>query len=91
MLSNAYFLAKIRFDTAENEPAKNLQIFLEFLPLLHCYCCLQRLPQSWPWRYYTTHAVVLVGWGEEVSDEGQTLKSLSEFTCNRFTRNSIYA
>ena len=27
MLSNAYFLAKFRFDTAENEPAKNLQIF----------------------------------------------------------------
>ena len=25
MLSNAYFLAKIRFDTAENEPAKTLQ------------------------------------------------------------------
>ena len=25
MLSNAYFLAKFRFDTAENEPAKNLQ------------------------------------------------------------------
>ena len=25
MLSNAYFLAKIRFDTAENEPVKNLQ------------------------------------------------------------------
>ena len=24
MLSNAYFLAKIRFDTAENEPATNL-------------------------------------------------------------------
>ena len=34
MLSNAYFLAKIRFDTAENEPAKNLQkkfnFFLKF-------------------------------------------------------------
>ena len=28
MLSNAYFVAKIRFDTAENEPAKNLQNFL---------------------------------------------------------------
>ena len=28
MLSNAYFLAKFRFDTAENEPAKNLQFFL---------------------------------------------------------------
>ena len=26
MLSKAYFLAKFRFDTAENEPAKNLQI-----------------------------------------------------------------
>ena len=25
MLSNAYFLAKFRFDTAENEPAKYLQ------------------------------------------------------------------
>ena len=27
MLSSAYFLAKCRFDTAENEPAKNLQNF----------------------------------------------------------------
>ena len=26
MLSNAYFLAKFRFDTAENEPAKNCKI-----------------------------------------------------------------
>ena len=25
MLSNAYFLAKFRFDTAENEPVKNSQ------------------------------------------------------------------
>ena len=31
MLSNAYFLAKFRFDTAENEPAKNLQNFGEKL------------------------------------------------------------
>ena len=30
MLSSAYFLAKFRFDTAENEPAKNLQIFPKF-------------------------------------------------------------
>ena len=30
MLSNAYFLAKIRFDTAENEPAKILQNFANF-------------------------------------------------------------
>ena len=33
MLSNAYFLAKFRFDTAENEPAKNLQTFAN-LPIL---------------------------------------------------------
>ena len=26
ILSNAYFLSKIRFDTAENEPAKDLLI-----------------------------------------------------------------
>ena len=30
MLSNAYFLAKFRFDTAENEPAKNMQNFANF-------------------------------------------------------------
>ena len=33
MLSNAYFLAKFRFDTAENEPAKNLQIVANFANL----------------------------------------------------------
>ena len=30
MLSNAYLLAKFRFDTAENEPGKNLQNFANF-------------------------------------------------------------
>ena len=30
MLSNAYFLAKFHFDTADNEPAKNLQNFAKF-------------------------------------------------------------
>ena len=30
MLSNAYFLAKFRFDTAENEPVKFLQNFAKF-------------------------------------------------------------
>ena len=30
MLSNAYFLAKFRFDTAENEPTKNSQNFTNF-------------------------------------------------------------
>ena len=45
MLSNAYFLAKFRFDTAENEPAKNLQN-LQNLPILltltHVDCGLGR-------------------------------------------------
>ena len=38
MLSNAYFLAKFRFDTAENEPAKklqNLQNLLIFANIAH--------------------------------------------------------
>ena len=30
MLSNYYFLAKFRFDTAENEPAKDLQLIARF-------------------------------------------------------------
>ena len=30
MLSNAYFLANFRFDTAEKEPAKKLQNFANF-------------------------------------------------------------
>ena len=34
MLSNAYFLAKFRFHTAENEPAKNLQILKKMLIFL---------------------------------------------------------
>ena len=33
MLSNAYFLANFRFDTAENEPAKNLQKFARVVPV----------------------------------------------------------
>ena len=36
MLSNAYFLEKFRFGTAENEPAKNLQNVANFAnPDLH--------------------------------------------------------
>ena len=31
MLSNAYFVAKFRFDTAENKPAKNLQNFAKLI------------------------------------------------------------
>ena len=34
MLSNAYFLAKFRFGTAENEPAKILQFFPKFSKIL---------------------------------------------------------
>ena len=34
MLSNAYFLGKFRFDTAENEPSKKLQNNLLIFPIL---------------------------------------------------------
>ena len=38
MLSNAYFIAKFRFDTAENEPAKNLQKVCKILQDLQKVC-----------------------------------------------------
>ena len=45
MLSNAYFLAKFRFDTAENEPAKNLQTFAKHnLQILLQSACSDRGP-----------------------------------------------
>ena len=40
MLSNAYFLAKFRFDTDENEPAKHLQILQNYR--LKCFVPLRR-------------------------------------------------
>ena len=36
MLSNAYFLANFSFDTAENEPAKNLKKLPILLTLTPC-------------------------------------------------------
>ena len=44
MLSNAYFLAKFRFDTAENEPAKNLQNFIKFAKFANFADTNQALP-----------------------------------------------
>ena len=54
MLSNAHFLAKFRFDTAENEPAKNLQKKCYF-----CQFCLTQAPNpnadsSTVWRRSST-------------------------------------
>ena len=50
MLSNAYFLAKFRFDTAENEPAKNLQNFANVPNFAHLVGAarqgLRRIPQD---------------------------------------------
>ena len=51
MLSNAYFLAKFRFDTAENEPAKNLQIFANLLQILPDLAVSKALSLKQPaWR-----------------------------------------
>ena len=48
MLSNAYFLAKFRFDTAENEPAKNLLNLL--IVTINC-CQFSGIspPRLWPY------------------------------------------
>ena len=55
MLSNAYFLAKFRFDTAENEPAKNLQNFANFPNFANVRRAGLSPPgaairEVWPWR-----------------------------------------
>ena len=52
MLSIAYFLAKFRFDTAENEPAKNLKNLLILLTLtpLTSGCLVQPLLEGQPPR-----------------------------------------
>ena len=49
MLSNAYFLAKFRFDTAENEPAKKFEKFANFADPspLTLTVELRRLPAAW--------------------------------------------
>ena len=48
MLSNAYFLAKFRFDTAENEPAENLQTFANFCKLLQTFANFCKKMQNLP-------------------------------------------
>ena len=57
MLSNAYFLAKFRFDTAENEPAKILPFWCDEPepPFITPKCVtglagLLQLPQGWEGR-----------------------------------------
>ena len=49
MLSNAYFLAKFRFDTAENEPAKKLQNFLKMhFRKMHFLLTSRSCSRCWP-------------------------------------------
>ena len=47
MLSNAYFLAKFRFDKAENEPTKNLHFFQKLLLFLRNTVALAGLDWQW--------------------------------------------
>ena len=46
MLPNAYFLATFGFDTAENEPAKNLQDFSRLSIQAEYKVCLPPLSQA---------------------------------------------
>ena len=55
MLSNAYFLAKFRFDTAENEPAKNLQTIANFASFASNIGCRPR-------QRRTAAGAQLTGW-----------------------------
>ena len=63
MLSNAYFLAKFRFDTAENEPAKICKIFEKcifekciFEKCTFEKCTLTGLPATRLRRHRSPHA-----------------------------------
>ena len=86
MLSNAYFLAKFRFDTAENEPAKKLQNFanLNFPNFANPNSTLSsrlkerklRVPQY----YFFSFCPSSIFGGRE-SDRGSVKKILEEYGC----------
>ena len=62
MLSNAYFLAKIRFDTAENEPAKNLQILHKICHASTALGSGAAFALAFPLALGSTSAVSSAGW-----------------------------
>ena len=70
MLSNAYLVAKFRFDTAENEPAKNLQNLLIFPMLL----TLQDLTEA---PLYLEHHLALEEFQDVADDESARLAARS--------------
>ena len=57
MLSNAYFLAKFCFDTAENEPAKKLQNFVKILQNLPILPILPNLPNAQVRQHYRPYSL----------------------------------
>ena len=76
MLSNAYFLAKFRFDTAENEPAKTLQQTCQLLRLLP-----PLTPVSRACRCVSGLS------GARTSARRQSAKASSSFPTRQFTAN----
>ena len=62
MLLNAYFLAKFRFDTAENEHAKNLQILQNLKTHRAGRYGLNHGPV---WRHFSTAVAPLLTWFSE--------------------------
>ena len=60
MLSNAYFIAKFRFDTAENEPAKNLQNFAKSANFADPN---PRSPHPGSWRARCRMVAPYLAWG----------------------------
>ena len=94
MLSNAYFLANFRFDTAENEPAKNLQNLAKFANFadpnpLTLALTLTKEARRWQGGLLAAEA------REEAGREAQALRRLRGPTVQRTTKepsrvNQIY-
>ena len=69
MLSNAYFLANFRFDTAENEPAKKLQKNCKCGRRLHRRRPLiHHFDFDWPSDFDASHGATLQDYGAHVYD-----------------------
>ena len=71
MLSNAYFLAKFRFDTAENKSAKNLQNFAKFANFADPFPLTRREAHLLLALFVILLALALASSGLAYSSEGQ--------------------
>ena len=74
MLSNAYLLAKFRFDTAENDPAKNLQNFSKFAKFARILLIGPIYPGAQDAPGHDARAARAAYLGDPYAESGQTLQ-----------------